>query len=61
MTIEGVLWNHGVKIGDFVAQRKSWNTVDSCMSLARVSRALGKDIGNWLASPALDTRLGDAK
>jgi len=61
MTIEGVLWNHGVKIGDFVARRKSWNTVDSCMSLARVSRALGKDIGKWLASPALNARLGDAK
>lgn len=61
MVVEGVLWNHGAKIGNFVAQRKSHMTVDSCMSLARVSRALGKDIGNWLASPALDARLGDAK
>ena len=61
MLVEGTLWNRGTKIGSFVAQRQSWSTVDSCMSLARVSRALGKDIGNWLASPALDTRLGDAK
>lgn len=61
MVVEGVLWNHGVKIGGFVAQRQSWSTVDSCMSLARVSRALGKDIGKWLASPALNARLGDAK
>lgn len=61
MVVEGVLWNQGVKIGDFVVQRQSWGTVDSCMSLARVSRALGKDIGKWLASPALNARLGDAK
>lgn len=61
MTVEGTLWHRGARIGNFVAQRQSWSTVDSCMSLARVSRALGKDIGNWLASPALDTRLGDAK
>lgn len=61
MIVEGTLWNRGVKTGSFVAQRQSWSTVDSCMSLARVSRALGKDIGNWLASPALDIRLGDAK
>lgn len=61
MVVEGILWNHGVKIGSFVAQRKSHMTVDSCMSLARVSRALGKDIGKWLASPVLDARLGDVK
>jgi hypothetical protein len=61
MAVEGTLWSRGARIGSFIAQRQSWNTVDSCMSLARVSRALGKDIGNWLASPALDTRLGDAK
>ena len=61
MVVEGALWNRGAKIGNFVAQRKSHMTVDSCMSLARVSRALGKDIGKWLASPALNARLGDAK
>ncbi len=61
MIVEGILWNHGVKVGSFVAQRKSHMTVDSCMSLARVSRALGKDIGKWLASPVLGARLGDTK
>lgn len=61
MIVEGILWNHGVKVGSFVAQRKSHMTVDSCMSLARASRAIGKDIGKWLVSPALDARLGDVK
>ncbi len=61
MIVEGILWDHGVKVGSFVVQRKSHMTVDSCMSLARVSRAIGKDIGKWLASPVLDARLGDVK
>lgn len=61
MTVEGTLWHRGVRIGSFVAQRESQRTVDSCMSLARVSRALGKDIGKWLASSTLDARLGDMK
>ena len=61
MMVEGTLWQSGAKVGSFVAQRESQRTVDSCMSLARVSRALGKDIGEWLASPTMDARLGDSK
>lgn len=61
MTVEGTLWHRGARVGNFIAQRESRQTVDPCMSLARVSRALGKDIGQWLASPKLNARLGDMK
>ncbi len=59
--IEGTLWNQGITIGSFVAKRESWSGNDACMSLARISRALGEDVGRWLPSPTLNARLGDYK
>lgn len=61
INIEGVLWDRGTEIGSFVARRESLSGNDPCMSLARITRALGEDIGHWLVSPTLNARLGDMK
>lgn len=61
MVVEGVLWERGVVIGNFVTQDTFWRSTSSCMALAGISRTLGKRIGKWLAAPTPNARLGPVR
>lgn len=65
-TVKGKLYQDGKLIGSFRGKRNSMGGMfagykGSCSVLGRTVEALGKDIGEWLATPSLDADLGDLK
>jgi len=66
VTTEGTLYNNGKAIGSFKAARQSGGGAfggykGTCSILGRCIKAIGKDVGVWLQSPAMDSRLGDMR
>lgn len=60
----GTLLQDGVEVASFRATRYSMGGAfggfkGSCSVLGRTVRAMGQDIGNWLANPTDDAELGD--
>ena len=65
VTVTGKLYENGQLIGSFVASRYSTGGAfggfkGTCSILGRCIETLGVDIGRWLQSPAMDSRLGNA-
>lgn len=63
-TVKGELYENHQLIGDFIAMRNSMGGAfagfkGSCSVLGRTVKVLGKDIGGWLAQPAMKSALGD--
>ena len=61
----GTLRENGKKIGNFIATRYSGGGAfgfykGTCAIAGRCAKAIGKDIADWLKSPGVDSRLGDA-
>jgi hypothetical protein len=60
--VDGELVEGGKVIGSFQARRNATGGgFGTCAMLTRCAQAIAKDINGWLAAPALDSRLGDAK
>lgn len=65
-SVRGKLYQDGELIGSFRGRRDSMGGAfagykGSCSVLGRTVKALGKDIAEFLAAPALDIDLGDMK
>lgn len=65
-SIRGKLVADGEVIGTFRGRRDSMGGAfagykGSCSVLGRTVKALGKDVADWLAAPAMDSDLGDLK
>ena len=60
VTLEGVLTENGRKIGNFKAKRFTigYFNFRACGAARRCSKALGKDIAEWLENPQMDSKLG---
>lgn len=63
-TVEGKLYQDGKLIGSFRGKRNSMGGMfagykGSCSVLGRTVKALGEDIGAWLAAPTMKAELGD--
>lgn len=66
VTVEGTLWENGKVKGTFTATRYSGGGAfggykGTCAILGRCAKAIGKDVGEWLLAPGMNTKLGDAK
>ncbi|MDH3620692.1 MAG: hypothetical protein OER91_07365 [Gammaproteobacteria bacterium] len=61
-TVEGKLMENGEVIGTFSDHRRALMGMmpGTCSMLKRVAKIIGKDIGEWLANPSMDAKLGDA-
>lgn len=62
--IAGTLYKDGKKLASFKGRRNSMGGFfggykGSCSVLGRTVKALGQDVGVWLASPKDEARLGD--
>lgn len=62
--ISGELYQDGERVAGFRARRNSMGGAfggykGSCSVLGRTMRALGRDVGEWLANPEDNARLGD--
>ncbi len=63
-TVIGKLYRNGQLVGSFRGRRNSMGGMfagykGSCSVLGRTVKALGNDIGAWLAAPTMDAELGD--
>jgi len=63
---EGTLYDNGKVIGSFKATRYSGGGAfggykGTCSILGRCTKAIGKDVAEWLKSPSMNAKLGDAK
>lgn len=62
LVVEGTLTENGKQIGSFVAERTSGkNYRGTCPLLGRSAKAIGKDVAEWLQTPTINARLGEAK
>jgi hypothetical protein len=61
MTVEGELLRDGKVEGSFTARRGSMRRARACKLLEADERTIAKDILEWLKSPSMDAKLGDAK
>ncbi|MGN6092371.1 MAG: hypothetical protein ACTHOL_08475 [Luteibacter jiangsuensis] len=64
MTVRGKLYQDGNVVATFRDRRNSMGGAfggfkGNCAVLARTAKAIGEDIGEWLAAPKMDARLGD--
>jgi hypothetical protein len=64
MTVKGKLYEKGAVIASFKDRRTSMggafgNFKGNCAVLERTAKAIGEDIGQWLAAPKMDAKLGD--
>ena len=62
--VRGTLWENGSRVASFDGQRSSGGGLaggykSSCAVLGRCVKALGKDIGAWLANPEDAAELGE--
>ncbi len=66
VTVQGTLWENGKVKGTFTSTRYSSGGAfggykGTCAILGRCTKAIGKDVGEWLMAPSMNARLGDAK
>ena len=66
MEVTGTLMENGEKVAGFRAKRFSTGGAfggfkGTCAIIGRCTKALGKDIGNWLKNPTDGAELGDAR
>lgn len=66
MEVQGKLYESGKLVGTFRAKRYSTGGVfggfkGTCPIIGRCAQVIGKDIGQWLQAPAMNSELGDAK
>jgi hypothetical protein len=66
ITVAGSLLKNGAKVATFRAQRFStggiWGPMKgTCAIVARCTKAIAKDIADWLKNPVDGAQLGDAK
>lgn len=64
VSVEGVLYENGKKIGSFKGRRTSgggavFGYKGTCSILGRCVKTLGKDISDWLVKPTMNARLGE--
>jgi hypothetical protein len=64
VSVEGVLYENGKKIGSFKGRRTSgggavFGYKGTCSILGRCVKALGKDISDWMVKPTMNARLGE--
>ena len=64
MTVKGKLYENGAVIGSFKDRRTSMGGAfggfkGNCAVLVRTAKAIGEDIGQWLAAPKMESKLGD--
>lgn len=64
MTVKGRLYEDGKVVGSFKDRRTSMGGAfggfkGNCGVLVRTAKAIGEDIGKWLAAPKMDDKLGD--
>ncbi|MEW6168914.1 MAG: hypothetical protein AB1651_14645 [Pseudomonadota bacterium] len=60
MSVDGELVENGKLVGSFHARRHT-SGGPTCAALAKCAKSLGKDIAGFLAAPAMDAKLGDAR
>ena len=63
---EGTLYDNGKAIGSFKVIRHSGGGAfggykGTCSILGRCSKAVGKDVAEWLQSPSMNAKLGELK
>jgi hypothetical protein len=64
MTVKGKLYQDGAVVASFKDRRTSMGGAfggfkGNCAVLVRTAKAIGEDVGQWLASPKMDAKLGD--
>lgn len=64
MTVKGKLYENGAVVATFRDRRTSMGGAfggfkGNCAVLVRTAKAIGEDIGQWLAAPKMDAKLGD--
>lgn len=64
MTVKGKLYQDGAVVASFRDRRTSMGGAfggfkGNCAVLVRTAKAIGEDIGEWLAAPKMDAKLGD--
>ncbi len=59
--IDGELKSGGKLLGSFRANRNTVTGGSTCGMLERCVKAIAKDVSDWMASPSVDARLGNAK
>jgi hypothetical protein len=64
MSVKGKLYQDGAVVASFKDRRTSMGGAfggfkGNCAVLVRTARAIGEDIGTWLAAPKMDSKLGD--
>lgn len=58
--VEGELREGGKVIGTVASRRNTTRGGGACGKIAVSTRAVAKDIAEWTAAPAMDSKLGDA-
>jgi len=61
LTVAGVLYEDGKKIGDFTATRRTKNGRHTCRMLWENIEEIAEDVSRWMQAPTLDAYLGDAR
>ena len=61
LTVAGVLYEDGKKIGDFTATRRTKNGRHTCRMLWENIEDIAEDVSRWMQAPTLDAYLGDAR
>lgn len=66
VTVEGTLYSGGKAVGSFKAIRHSGGGAfggykGTCSILGRCTKAIGKDVAEWLQSPTMNAKLGEFK
>lgn len=60
-TIRGELLDGTTVIGTFEANRTTTRGMTACRALERIGDKIGEDIAQWLRSPSMNAKLGNAR
>ena len=66
VTVEGKYYKNGKLAGTFRVVRRSGGGAfggykNTCSILGRCTKAIGKDVAEWMKAPGMNAKLGDAK
>lgn len=61
LTVQGVLRDNGVRVGNFTAKRRTKRGRRTCPMLHNNIREIAADVSEWLRTPTRDAFLGDAR